>query len=84
MIASLLQNKHARWALYALVSAFSLSLFLKNAWAAEDAFIILLSSFAFTVKLSSLPLLLLVAFIVVEYLMKKKFLLLLDIWVKKK
>ena len=43
MIASLLQNKHARWALYALVSAFSLSLFLKNAWVAEDAFIILRS-----------------------------------------
>ena len=43
MIASLLQNKHARWALYVLVSTFSLSLFLKNAWAAEDAFIILRS-----------------------------------------
>lgn len=43
MITSLLENKPVQWLLYALVSAFSLALFLKNAWVAEDAFIILRS-----------------------------------------
>jgi hypothetical protein len=43
MIESLARNKPVTLALYLLTGAFSLLLFLKNAWVAEDAFIILRS-----------------------------------------
>lgn len=43
MISSLANNKKLAIALYALTGLFSVMLFLKNAWVAEDAFIILRS-----------------------------------------